>query len=203
MKVYREILIWSLVSLISAPALALAGTVVEKEAEKHVETLIHPGGRAAYWFGGHHGMEKGPVTYLGVQISPIDPVVTSQLGLQKGIGLTVNHVAEDSPAGKAGLEKFDILKLLDDQILIHPQQLRVLVRSKEEGDTITLTILRKGSELKLEATLVKRNIKPDFRSYYENFIPREMPIPPHMTPDFQHGMGRHPAEKMEKDSKIQ
>jgi len=203
MKVYREILIWSLVSLISAPALALAGTVVEKEAEKHIETLIHPGGRAAYWFGGHYGMGKGPVTYLGVQISPIDPVVTSQLGLQKGIGLTVNHVAEDSPAGKAGLEKFDILKLLDDQILIHPQQLRVLVRSKEEGDKIMLTILRKGSELKLEATLVKRNIKPDFRPLYEKFIPREMPVPPHMPLDFQHGSGHHPAEKMEKDSKIQ
>ena len=200
MKVHRKILIWCLLSLISAPALALTATDVEKKSEEHVETLIHPGGRAAYWFGGHHDMEKGPVTYLGVQISPIDPVVTAQLGLQKGIGLTVNHVAEDSPAGKAGLEKFDILKLLNDQILIHPQQLRVLVRSKEEGDKITLTILRKGNELKLEATLVKRKIKPDFRSSYERFLPRGMPVPPHMPPDFQHGTGRHPAEKMQKDS---
>lgn len=200
MQVYRKLLFWSLVSLISAPALTLAANDVERKAEKHVETLIHPGGRAAHWFGSQHEMKKEPVTYLGVLVAPIEPVVSAQLGLQKGIGLTVNHVAEDSPAEKAGLEKFDILKLLNDQILINPRQFQVLVRSKEEGDKIMLTILRKGSELKLEVTLGKHKIKPDFRSHFERYIPMTMPIPPHMPSDFQHGTGRHSAEKMEEDS---
>ncbi len=195
MKVHRKILIWSLVLLISAPALALAASDIKKEAE----TLMHPGSRAAYWFGGHHDMGKGPVTYLGVQIAPLDPVVTAQLGLKEGFGLTVNHVAKDSPAEKAGLKKFDILKLLDNQILIDPRQLQVLVRSKEENDKITLTILRTGSELKLKATLAKRERKMDFRSRYERLFPGEMP---NMPSDFQHGMGRHPAKRME-EGKVQ
>lgn len=199
MKLHKKILICSLVLLISAPAMALAATDVKKESEKHAKTLKHPSGRA-YWFGGHHDMEKRPVTYLGVHIAPIDPVVTAQLGLQKGMGLTVNHVAKDSPAEKAGLEKFDILKMLDNQIIIHPKQFQVLVRSKDEGEKITLTILRKGSELKLKATLSKRESKPDIRDRYERFFQREMP---HMPSDFRHGMGRHPAERMEEGLKVQ
>ncbi|MGH8017713.1 MAG: hypothetical protein ACREIA_05385, partial [Opitutaceae bacterium] len=59
---------------------------------------------------------------------------------------------------RAGLQRHDVLTRLDDQILIDGRQLSVLVRGHKEGDTITLTRLRAGSEAKAEATLVGKEL---------------------------------------------
>ena len=44
------------------------------------------------------------------------------------------------------LKRHDILLKLDDQLLIDPRQLSVLVRSHKEGDTISVTYLRMGKQ---------------------------------------------------------
>lgn len=108
---------------------------------------------------GHH--EKGPkvpVTYLGVDTSQIPTVVSEQLGLPKGLGLVVDYVEPNSPAAAAGVQQNDILKMLNDQILIEPSQLRKLLQTFSEGTEVTLTILRKGQEQKLTAKLAKKEV---------------------------------------------
>jgi hypothetical protein len=57
-----------------------------------------------------------------------------------------------------GVQQNDILKMLNDQILMEPDQLAKLVRSYSEGTTVTLTILRKGAEMKLTVKLAKRDV---------------------------------------------
>ena len=99
-----------------------------------------------------------PVTYLGVETSSVPSVVAEQLGLAKGFGLVVDYVVADGPAAAAGLQPNDILKMLNDQILLEPDQLSKLVRSYPEGTTVTLTVLRKGAETKLTAKLGKREV---------------------------------------------
>src|SRR5438874_2285734 len=96
---------------------------------------------------GHH--EKGPkvpVTYLGVETSQVPDVVSEQLGLAKGLGLVIEYVEPNSPAASAGIQQNDIIKMLNDQILIEPSQLRKLLQTFSEGTEVTLTILRKGKE---------------------------------------------------------
>ena len=108
---------------------------------------------------GHH--EKGPkvpVTYLGVDTSQVPTVVSDQLGLAKGFGLVVDYVEPNSPAATAGVQQNDILKLLNDQILIEPSQLRKLLQTFPEGTEVTLTVLRKGQEQKLTAKLVRKEV---------------------------------------------
>jgi hypothetical protein len=108
---------------------------------------------------GHH--EKGaqvPVTYLGVETSQVPPVVSEQLGLGKGLGLVVDYVEPNSPAAAAGVQQNDILKMLNDQILIEPSQLRKLLQTFSEGTEVTLTVLRKGQEQKLTAKLAKKEV---------------------------------------------
>jgi hypothetical protein len=108
---------------------------------------------------GHH--EKGPkvpVTYLGVDTSQVPTVVSEQLGLAKGLGLVVDYVEPNSPAAAAGVQQNDILKMLNDQILIEPSQLRKLLQTFSEGADITLTILRKGQEQKLTVKLAKKEV---------------------------------------------
>src|SRR5215472_5676687 len=108
---------------------------------------------------GHH--EKGPkvpVTYLGVDTSQVPPVVSEQLGLGKGLGLVVDYVEPNSPAATAGVQQNDILKMLNDQILIEPSQLRKLLQTFPDGTEVTLTVLRKGQEQKLTAKLAKKEV---------------------------------------------
>ena len=101
---------------------------------------------------------KVPVTYLGVETSELPSVVADQLGMAKGFGLVVDYVVPEGPAAAAGLQQNDILKMLNDQILMEPDQLSKLIRSFPEGTNVTLTVLRKGAETKLTARLGKREV---------------------------------------------
>jgi len=62
----------------------------------------------------------------------------------------------DSPAAVAGVQQNDILKMLNDQILIEPSQLRKLLQTFSDGTDVTLTILRKGQEQKVTVKLSKK-----------------------------------------------
>jgi len=101
---------------------------------------------------------KVPVTFLGVETSEVPRVVSEQLGLVKGFGLVVDYVVPDGPAAAAGLQQSDILKMLNDQILVQPDQLARLIRSYPEGTNVTLTVLRKGAETKITVKLAKKEV---------------------------------------------
>ena len=101
---------------------------------------------------------KVPVTFLGVETSEVPRVVSEQLGLAKGFGLVVDYVVPDGPAAAAGVQQSDILKMLNDQILVQPDQLLKLIRSFPEGTNVVLTILRKGAETKITVKLAKKEV---------------------------------------------
>jgi hypothetical protein len=69
--------------------------------------------------------------------------------LPEGFGLVVDDVLPDSPAKTAGVQRYDILKLLNDQQLAEPNQLAALVRGLGKDAEATLTVIRKGQEQKL------------------------------------------------------
>jgi serine protease Do len=106
--------------------------------------------------GGREKAPKVPTTFLGVETSQVPTVLSEQLGLSKGLGLVVEYVVPDSPAAAAGIQQNDILKMLNDQILIEPSQLRKLLQTFSDGTDVTLTILRKGQEQKVSVKLTKK-----------------------------------------------
>ena len=93
------------------------------------------------------------VTFLGVSASTLPERMSEQLNLPSGIHLSIDQVSPESPADLAGLELYDVLLKLDDQILVNSAQLKALVRMKNPGDQVNLEILRKGSPITLSATL--------------------------------------------------
>lgn len=101
---------------------------------------------------------KIPVTWLGVETSSVPNVVSEQLGLAKGFGLVIDYVVPEGPAAGAGVQQNDIVKMLNDQILMEPGQLAKLVRSFADGTTVTLTVLRKGAEQKISVKLAKHEV---------------------------------------------
>ena len=106
----------------------------------------------------HERMPKVPVTFLGVETSEIPSVLCEQMNLPKGFGLVVDYVVPDSPAAAAGIQQNDILKMLNDQILIDPGQLRKLLQSFSDGTNVTITLLRKGQEQKVSVKLTKKEV---------------------------------------------
>jgi serine protease Do len=108
--------------------------------------------------GGREKAPKVPMIFLGVETSQLPTVVSEQLGLSKGLGLVVEYVVPDSPAAAAGIQQNDILKMLNDQILIEPNQLRKLLQTFSDGTEVTLTILRKGQEQKVTVKLIKKEM---------------------------------------------
>jgi hypothetical protein len=73
----------------------------------------------------------------------------------------VVYVEPNSPAAKAGLQKYDVLVSMGDQVLVHPGQLRKLVRLKKEGDPIKLEFYRGGKKQSVTATLSKTTDRTD------------------------------------------
>jgi hypothetical protein len=86
------------------------------------------------------------------------------MNLPRGFGVVVDYVVPKSPAAEAGLQRSDIIRMLNDQIIVGSGQLGVLVRSFPEGTTVTLTILRKGQEMKIPVKLSKKET-PANRDY--------------------------------------
>lgn len=108
--------------------------------------------------------EKEMRTWLGVATEGVHPVLRQHLDLEEGFGVQIAHVPGESPADQAGLKPGDVLSMFDDQKLTTPEHLAILVRSKDKGDTVELTYLRKGSEEKTTVTLGENELpKPDMR----------------------------------------
>src|SRR5437879_2251808 len=114
--------------------------------------------------GSHEKARTVPMRVLSVETSQVPTVVSEQLGLSKGLGLVVEYVVPDSPAAAAGIQQNDILKMLNDQILIEPSQLRKLLQTFSDGTDVTLTILRKGQEQKVTVKLAKKE-RPQSHSW--------------------------------------
>src|SRR5437667_11591114 len=143
------------ISIIAVAALLpIAGFAQTPPGPPQPPGPAHPPGPPEH----HDKAPKVPVTFLGVETSQVPDVVTEQLGLAKGLGLVVDYVEPNSPAASAGVQQNDILKMLNDQILIEPSQLRRLLQTFPEGTEVTLTILRKGKEQKITAKLAKKEV---------------------------------------------
>lgn len=95
------------------------------------------------------------VTWLGISTEETSEALAAQLGLKSGEGLVINFVTEDSPAAKAGLQKNDVLVELNEQMLVHPAQLRKLIQMQKEGDEVKLTYYRAGKKETATVTVGK------------------------------------------------
>jgi len=113
---------------------------------------------APFLFSEKPPMRTGPVTFLGIGAIEVPADVAAQLTLPQDTGLQIAVLLPESPAAKAGLQESDILQKFEDQILVTPRQLAVLIANHKEGDAVKLSILRKGAPLEIPVTLGKRDV---------------------------------------------
>lgn len=89
---------------------------------------------------------------LGMRLTRAPEVLRRQLGLARGAGLVVEEVVPDSTAEKAGFRQHDVLVLLDDQMLLLPEQLAALLDAAPAGATPACTLLRGGGKVTVVLT---------------------------------------------------
>lgn len=97
-----------------------------------------------------------PTPYIGVITTPPPAVLSAQLGLEEGFGLVVNDVLPDSPASKAGLQRYDVLTKFNDQQLVDSGQFSTLVRALKKDTEATVSFIRKAQEQKVTVKIDER-----------------------------------------------
>lgn len=91
--------------------------------------------------------------YLGIYPQDLSDDLVKAFKLKTNKGVLISDVAEDGPAGKAGLKAGDIVTEVDGKPVSEATQFRQLIASQAPGKTVTLKINREGSEKILKVTL--------------------------------------------------
>lgn len=100
--------------------------------------------------------------YLGVRYILITEEIAERENLKTTEGVLVRGsedgpaVIPGSPAEKAGIIAEDIITKVDGETITRERSLASLIQKRNVGDTITLSILRKGKSLSLKALLKER-----------------------------------------------
>jgi serine protease Do len=96
-------------------------------------------------------IEKGYISrpYIGVTVDTVREEV-QKYGIPAGA--EVLTVTKDTPAYKAGLQVGDIVTHINDKAIKTSQNLVDMVQASEIGETLILTVFRKGDTIKISVT---------------------------------------------------
>ena len=100
-------------------------------------------------------VNSGSVTrgYLGVGIQDVTRDIADGVGLADAKGAIVSNVAEDGPAGPAGVQSGDIITAVDGDPIDDALDLSRTIAGKAPDSTVELTIWRDGAETKASVKL--------------------------------------------------
>ena len=100
----------------------------------------------------HHFGHEGS-GYLGVQIQDLTDQLRNYFKVKGDGGVLVTEVVEDSPADKAGLEAGDVITKVNETFISGSDELTQTIRSESPNTESVITVIRKGREKSLNATL--------------------------------------------------
>jgi serine protease Do len=105
-------------------------------------------------------MEYGNVQrgILGVEGGELNSKVSKEIGVIDTEGFYVSSVSKNSGAEKAGLQKGDIIKKLDNQKISSFAELSGYINSKRPNDKVEVTFVRDGKTKVVPVTLVKKEL---------------------------------------------
>ncbi|MHB9030943.1 MAG: PDZ domain-containing protein, partial [Candidatus Latescibacterota bacterium] len=91
--------------------------------------------------------------YLGVNIQNITPELAESLNIPQKQGVVVASVEEGSPAGRAGLRRYDVITTMDGKPVSSAAELRNLISLRGPGSRVELTFMRDGTERTVTITI--------------------------------------------------
>lgn len=117
-----------------------------KKAEKARDNLART---YSFSLGGSNG-------YLGIYMGEVNNENFTKFGLSSTRGVVVNKVVKESPAEKAGLQKDDVIVQFNGEMVTSVRKLRRLIFEVAPDHKFSMTVVRKGNEQEINATMGKR-----------------------------------------------
>jgi serine protease Do len=94
-----------------------------------------------------------PTPVLGIGVQDLSGQLGSYFGAPGGEGVLVTEVRSGSPAEKGGMKAGDVILKIDGARVRTTGDLRDQLREKREKKTVSVTVLRKGSETSLNVEI--------------------------------------------------
>jgi len=94
-------------------------------------------------------------SYLGVQLSDVDPTTVWWYNLAVDKGAFVTYVGPDSPAAQAGIKPEDVIVSLDDEEISTAQDLIKAIHARQIGQSVKIVFWRGTTENTAYATLTE------------------------------------------------
>ena len=89
-------------------------------------------------------METTRGVMLGVRMGAPGTNLSRAMGIDPATSTIINHVADDTPAIRGGLEQWDLVVAVNGSIDASPEEIRAVLRTSRPGDLLILDLLRKG-----------------------------------------------------------
>jgi C-terminal processing protease CtpA/Prc len=121
--------------------------------------------------------------WLGVYTQEVTGELRDALDL-KGDGVLVTRVIEDSPAARAGVRRGDVIQAVDRRDVGSPSDLSEAIGDSRSGESVSLSINRKGEDIILAVRLAERpqDADRDEDEDDEDLVPVPRPAPAPAAP---------------------
>ncbi len=93
--------------------------------------------------------------WIGATVEPTPELLVAQLPINEGEGILLQYIVPDSPAAKAGLQRFDVVVKLDGAPIADASDVAKIV-DKTDGKTVKVEFFRKGKLTEAKLTPVER-----------------------------------------------
>ncbi len=100
-------------------------------------------------------VSPSPSVFLGVAIVSVDEVIAGQLGINDEHGVLVNSVIPGSPAEKAGLQRGDVIAVINSNATKDIDTFKEIMATLSPGDTVRITYVRDGKKNRTYAVLAE------------------------------------------------
>ena len=105
--------------------------------------------------------------FLGVMIRNVNPTLAQDRDLGTTTGVLVDSLTANSAAGKAGIEKGDVIIAIGGNEVKSSPQLQERVGRQRPGEAINITVLRNGKEKDFEVILNNKEGKTEYLAQVE------------------------------------
>jgi serine protease Do len=97
---------------------------------------------------------------MGVIIQNLDPVMAKAFGLESPQGVLIEDFIpkKNSPAELGGLERGDVIVSVESRPVNFSQQLQEMIAKRRPGETVAVTVIRKGQKFTRRVTLGSKEI---------------------------------------------